>query len=50
MDEDARIALAKLITHLRDTGSAIVLATHDEHLRAALADRVLKVSNRQITQ
>ena len=49
MDEDAREALIKLIENLRDRGSAIVLATHDEDLRTALADRVLEVSNGTVT-
>ncbi len=49
MDADARDALIKLIENLRDRGSAIVLATHDEDLRTALADRVLEVSNGTVT-
>ena len=46
---DARDALIKLIQNLRDRGSAIVLATHDEDLRTALADRVLEVSHGNVT-
>jgi ABC-type multidrug transport system ATPase subunit len=49
MDDAARDALVRLVTHLKNTGSAIVLATHDEHLRAALADRVLKVSGGKVS-
>jgi energy-coupling factor transport system ATP-binding protein len=49
MDDAARDALIKLISHLRDNGSAIVLATHDAELRHALADRVLKVSAGKVT-
>jgi len=49
MDDAARDALVRLVTHLRDTGSAIVLATHDEQLRATLADRVLKVSGGKVS-
>jgi energy-coupling factor transport system ATP-binding protein len=48
MDDAARDALIKLVEHLRDTGSAIVLATHDDDLRAALADRVLKVAGGKV--
>jgi ABC-type ATPase involved in cell division len=48
MDGTARASLIDLIANLRDTGSSIVLATHDEHLRAALADRVLRVSNGKV--
>jgi energy-coupling factor transport system ATP-binding protein len=44
MDAAARAALVRLVSRLRDQGSAIVLATHDQELRAALADRVLQVS------
>jgi energy-coupling factor transport system ATP-binding protein len=48
MDGAARDALVKLVEHLRDSGSSVVLATHDVQLRAALADRVLKVANRKV--
>jgi energy-coupling factor transport system ATP-binding protein len=44
MDIAARDALVRLVSVLRDRGSAVVLATHDADLRAALADRVLRVS------
>jgi energy-coupling factor transport system ATP-binding protein len=44
MDASARAALIALVSRLRDSGSAIVLATHDSELRSALADRVLMVS------
>jgi len=50
MDDTARHALVHLIANLRDDGASIVLATHDEHLRAALADRVLKVSGGKVVQ
>jgi energy-coupling factor transport system ATP-binding protein len=49
MDADARDALVHLVSRLRERGSAIVLATHDADLRAALADRVLKVSGGSVT-
>jgi energy-coupling factor transport system ATP-binding protein len=49
MDDDARDALIQLITHLKQNGSAIVLATHDQELRNALADRVLKISGGTVT-
>jgi energy-coupling factor transport system ATP-binding protein len=44
MDAGARAALVRLIARLRDGGAAIVIATHDAELRAALADRVLMVA------
>jgi len=44
MDAAARDALVGLIARLRDHGSAIVIATHDAELRAAVADRVLMVA------
>jgi energy-coupling factor transport system ATP-binding protein len=50
MDDTARHALVHLIDNLRERGSSIVLATHDEHLRAALADRVLIVSGGKVVQ
>jgi energy-coupling factor transport system ATP-binding protein len=49
MDDAARDALVTLVAKLRDTGSAIVLATHDSALQTALADRVLKVSGGKVT-
>jgi energy-coupling factor transport system ATP-binding protein len=49
MDAAARDALVRLVSRLRDRGSAVVLATHDEDLRAALADRVLQVSGGKVT-
>jgi energy-coupling factor transport system ATP-binding protein len=49
MDGAAREALIQLVSRLRERGSAIVLATHDADLRAALADRVLRVSAGRVT-
>ena len=43
MDAAARGALIRLVARLRDAGSSVVLATHDVHLRQALADRVIRV-------
>ena len=50
MDAAARAALVGLVSRLRDLGSAIVVATHDAELRAALADRELRVSDGKVTQ
>ena len=50
MDAAARTALVRLVSRLRDSGSAIVLATHDPELRAALADRVLRVSGGTVNE
>jgi ABC-type Mn2+/Zn2+ transport system ATPase subunit len=50
MDTAARGALIRLVSRLRDGGSAIVLATHDADLRAALADRELRVSGGRVTE
>lgn len=44
MDARARDALVRLVADLRDRGAAIVIATHDVELAAALADRVVTVS------
>ncbi len=43
MDDAARDALCRAIRRLRGAGSAIVIATHDKNLVAALADRTLAV-------
>lgn len=48
MDAGARAALVGLIARLRDRGSAIVIATHDAELRAAVADRVLTVAGGKV--
>jgi energy-coupling factor transport system ATP-binding protein len=50
MDAAARGALVGLVSRLRDSGSSIVLATHDSELRAALADRVLTVSGGKVVE
>jgi energy-coupling factor transport system ATP-binding protein len=50
MDPAARQALMRLVAALRDSGSAIVLATHDEDLRDALADRVATVAGGAVTE
>jgi len=49
MDAGARDALVRLIDRLREQGSAIVIATHDAELRAAVADRVLMVAAGQVS-
>ncbi len=43
IDSSARDALVALVTRLRDRGASVVLATHDDDLRNALADRVINV-------
>jgi energy-coupling factor transport system ATP-binding protein len=48
MDSAARVALVRLVSRLRDLGSAVVLATHDAELRHALADRELLVSDGKV--
>ena len=50
MDLNARERLIAVIGRLRDQGAAVVLATHDEALRSAVADRVLEVSGRRIRE
>ncbi|MEA2656743.1 MAG: energy-coupling factor transport system ATP-binding protein [Chloroflexota bacterium] len=50
MDVAARQALVGLVARLRDRGAAIVLATHDADLRAALADRVIRVGDRKVLE
>jgi energy-coupling factor transport system ATP-binding protein len=43
MDDAARGALCRVVATLRAAGCATVLATHDTHLVAALADRTIAV-------
>jgi energy-coupling factor transport system ATP-binding protein len=48
MDAFARGALQRLVERLRDRGAAVVLATHDAELTAALADRVVRVAEGRV--
>jgi len=50
IDAEARVALVRLVSRLRDGGAAVVLATHDPDLRAALADRELSVSGGKVLE
>ena len=50
MDLASRAALIAVVAELRDRGAAIVIATHDEDLRAALADRVIDVAGGTVTE
>jgi energy-coupling factor transport system ATP-binding protein len=43
MDDAARDSLCRVVSKMRAAGCAIVLATHDKHLAAALADRTVAV-------
>jgi len=45
MDHASRVALVNVVAALRDRGAAVVIATHDEDLQSALADRVVDVGN-----
>ena len=45
MDHASRVALVNVVAALRDRGAAVVIATHDEDLQAALADRVVDVAD-----
>jgi energy-coupling factor transport system ATP-binding protein len=52
MDDDARDALCRVVGTMRGAGCAVVLATHDKHLVAALADHTVAVgagSARELT-
>ena len=49
MDTSARETLVRLIARLRDREAAVVIATHDADLRAAVADRVLMVARGRVT-
>jgi energy-coupling factor transport system ATP-binding protein len=50
IDSSARVALIALVGRLRDRGASVVVATHDDDLRNALADRVINVSNRKVAE
>ena len=50
MDAASRDALISLVADLRDAGTAVVIATHDEDLQSALADRVIDVANGSATE
>jgi energy-coupling factor transport system ATP-binding protein len=50
MDATARANLVGLVARLRDQGAAVVLATHDADLRAAVADRVVSVSGGSVLE
>ncbi|HEV2216326.1 MAG TPA: ATP-binding cassette domain-containing protein [Candidatus Dormibacteraeota bacterium] len=50
MDLEARAALIAVVADLRDRGAAVVIATHDQDLRSALADRVVDVARGRVTE
>lgn len=50
MDRAARDAIAGVIARLRAQGSAIVLATHDSGLAAAVGDRIVEVADGRLTE
>ena len=50
IDAGARGALVALIARLRDRGASVVLATHDDDLRHALADRVIDVRDGKVSE
>jgi len=50
IDSSARGALVALVARLRDRGASVVLATHDDDLRNALADRVINVRDGKVSE
>lgn len=50
IDPSARGALVALIDRLRDRGASVVLATHDDDLRNAIADRVIDVRDGKVAE
>jgi energy-coupling factor transport system ATP-binding protein len=50
IDSSARGALVGLVARLRDRGASVVLATHDDDLRNALADRVIHVADGRVAE
>jgi energy-coupling factor transport system ATP-binding protein len=50
IDSNARGELVALVARLRDRGASVVLATHDDYLRDALADRVVDVRDGKVSE
>ncbi len=50
IDSSARGALVALVARLRDRGASVVLATHDDDLRNAIADRVINVRDGKVSE
>ena len=50
IDSGARGALVTLVARLRDRGASVVMATHDDDLRDALADRVINVAGGRVAE
>ena len=50
MDAAARASLVGLVARLRDQGAAVVLATHDDELGAALADRTVNLGGGRVLE
>jgi energy-coupling factor transporter ATP-binding protein EcfA2 len=48
MDTAARAALIALVDSLSGEGACVVIATHDEHLVQAVADRILRVAGGRV--
>lgn len=50
MDRLAREEIASVILGLRDAGAAVVVATHDSTLAAAIADRIVEVRDGRLVE
>ena len=50
MDSRAAAALVRLVSRLKSQGATTVVATHDDGLAAALADRTLLVGGGQVKE
>jgi energy-coupling factor transport system ATP-binding protein len=50
IDSSARAALVALVGRLCDRGASVVMATHDDDLRNALADRVIHVGDGKVAE
>jgi energy-coupling factor transporter ATP-binding protein EcfA2 len=50
IDSSARGSLVALVARLRDRGASVVMATHDDDLRNALADRVINVAGGRVAE
>ena len=48
LDQRARLSLAETLTGLRNSGSTIVLATHDQPFLSSIADETIELENGQV--
>lgn len=50
LDVDARASLAKQLIHLRNQGTAVVVATHDKDFASLIANRTIRLQSGELVQ